>query len=182
MLEGERDTFWLLEYEKLKDEQAGRIRQRDGFINLNIVALALVASYAGADARQSIAWLAIPWISSAFGWAYLANDDKITAIGRYLRRTIEISAASTDSWEHSNKRSTRWAKQQRFGQLIMDLVMFVLPTLLSIAAYASRGPENGQWGAAIVVLVVMELLLSMGVAFFIVAHSPLVSFADDDWG
>ncbi len=106
--------FRFLEYEKLKSEQIERIKQRDAFLNFNIIALALVATYASEDGQRTFAWLSIPWAATILGAAYVANDEKVSAISRYMRDIVsEFEPSYFPSREHSMRRSTRWAVLHR---------------------------------------------------------------------
>ena len=90
----------------LKAEQLERIKQRDTFLNLNIVAVGVVAAIAVQGQRQAAAWLVVPWVTLVLGWAYLSNDDKITAIGQHVRASLDPQAAER-SWEVSDKGRAR---------------------------------------------------------------------------
>lgn len=71
----------LAEYQSVKDEQKARIGFGD---NLLYVTLAAVIA-AAAQAKQPSMLLALPPVCLVLGWTYLVNDEKISAIGLYVR-------------------------------------------------------------------------------------------------
>ncbi len=94
----------LAEYQSVKDEQKARIGFRD---NLLYVTLAVVAAViaAAAQARQTSMLLALPPVCVVLGWTYLVNDEKISAIGRYVRGELTPRlAAVTGAWTSSGGR------------------------------------------------------------------------------
>src|SRR5690242_2433618 len=84
------------EYRTLKAEQLERIKQRDNFLNLNIVAIGVISSVAIQGSRRDVIWLLIPWVTFILGWVYLSNDDKITAIAQHLDNA---QSSSSSLWE-----------------------------------------------------------------------------------
>jgi hypothetical protein len=73
------------EYDKLKDEQIQRIGFRDNMIYVNLIAVGAVAAFAVSDVAYLHVLFVIPWVCFVLGWTYLVNDEKISAIGRYVR-------------------------------------------------------------------------------------------------
>lgn len=74
----------LAEYQSVKDEQKARIGFRDNLLYVTLaVAAAIVA--AAAQTKQASMLLALPPVCIVLGWTYLVNDEKISAIGRYVR-------------------------------------------------------------------------------------------------
>jgi hypothetical protein len=81
-------NVYLHEYNKLKDEQIQRIGFRDNMIYVNLVAVGGAAAFSVSDVARLHVLLVIPWICFVLGWTYLVNDEKISAIGRYVRLTL----------------------------------------------------------------------------------------------
>lgn len=79
-------TVHLQEYEKLKDEQTARIGFRDNLIYVALGVFGGLASFALTDASHMYALLIVPWVCAVLGWTYLVNDEKISAIGAYIRK------------------------------------------------------------------------------------------------
>ena len=132
------------ELKVLKDEQRDRIRARDNLIYSLIVAIAAVAG--GAKFAGSTVALLLPPVALALGWTYLVNDQKVTAIGRYLRtdlapRLSAVVGADVLRWETAHRCDNR--RRQRKGiQLAVDLIVFVVPPATAIGWYWATGPTN----------------------------------------
>lgn len=192
----------LMEYDKLKDESTERIKQRDNFIYLNLVSIGLVVSFAATkDSAQPIGFLAIPWISIGFGWLYLMNDEKVSALARYTKFNLRPRLLDIDpdafGWEVRPKRITtlttpkpagtdgktpmlsRLANVPKTGQLLIDLLMFVTPVPVALAAYGSRSTAVGRWPAYVVVVAVAEAILGIFLLILMVLHSHLIERFED---
>jgi hypothetical protein len=77
----------LEEYKTLKVEQLKRIAVRDHVIYLTIAAVGLLVS-AIDKLPNGLVLLVIPWVSVLLGWTYLMNDQKVSAIGQYIRHDL----------------------------------------------------------------------------------------------
>ncbi|BEK95013.1 hypothetical protein [Nocardia seriolae] len=122
------------EHPTLKSEQLERIKLRDTFLNLNIVALGVVTAV-GLPGQRGGVWLIVPWITTILGWAYLSNDDKVSAIARHLR--LQVSPIDVSgSWETSRKGllplRIRW-----FADVITFTLSFIAPIPAAITLYAT---------------------------------------------
>jgi hypothetical protein len=161
----------LREYEQLKGEQVERIKQRDAFVNLNIVAIGVVAGFLASHSRDSLAWLAVPWIGTAFGWFYVMNDEKVSALQRYFEVELKPRLPPGSlGWETFDRRKTTLRRTHKVGQLILEVTLFVLPTLVSVVAFwTGRGPQ--PWFAS--VLGGIEALGGVALGFVIWAASDL---------
>lgn len=92
-LQGE---IYLAEYKLLKEEQRSRITVRDNLVYATFTALAAVVFFAfGRDPAHPAVLLLLPVVCLVFGWIYLANDTKISDIGRYFR--TELSPKMTNN-------------------------------------------------------------------------------------
>ncbi|NEO10247.1 MAG: hypothetical protein F6K51_33740, partial [Moorea sp. SIO3I8] len=107
---------FMLEYEKLKEEQAQRIGFRDQMIYITLGIFGGILSFALSNKTNSYALLVIPWVCLILGWTYLVNDEKISAIGKYLRLTltekIKAQTGHTDlesifGWEIAHRSDRR---------------------------------------------------------------------------
>lgn len=174
----EREVL-LAEYQAMKIETVERIKQRDGFINLNIVAAALIVGFAGSDPSKAAAWLALPWSSLCFGWAYLANDEKVSGLSKYFEMSVarKLGPGSL-GWESSPKRATNLKRLHKSVQLFVDLLQFVVPTAAAIVAYGSIAAN--PWRLPMLVLVVGEAVLATLLGAMFVAHSHLTHRFDVD--
>ena len=79
---------FLLEYEKLKEEQLKRIEFRDQMIYITLGIFGSILSFALSNKTNLYALLVIPWVCLILGWTYIVNDEKISAIGKYIRLTL----------------------------------------------------------------------------------------------
>ena len=143
------------EYTTLKSEQLDRIKQRDGFLNLNVVAVGIVVAIAVRTDGSTSAWLLIPWITTIMGWAYLSNDDKVSAIARHIRAAPPTTGA-LHSWEVGPK-GLLPVPVRRYADILIYLLSFAFPTPAAIILYAN----NHAWSFATVLLATLEVLLSV---------------------
>ncbi|MEV6962929.1 hypothetical protein AB0M97_27955 [Streptomyces sp. NPDC051207] len=170
----------LAEYQTVKDEQKARIGFRD---NLLYVTLAVVAAViaAAAQAKQPAMLLALPPVCLVLGWTYLVNDEKITAIGHYVRdelgpRLARLASADgsfpTFGWEAYHRGDTRRRSRKRI-QAVIDLTAFCgVPLAALVVFWAS---EEG--GALLVALSVLEALAvaGLGIQVLLYARAPRAS-------
>jgi len=133
----------LAEYDKIKDEQLKRISFRDNMIYVNLIVLGSIISYAVYNEARYHALLIIPWSSFILGWMYLVNDEKVSALGRYIRHDLsktilnEVKFENPDTifgWEIAHRSDAR-RTTRKYIQLFVDLLTFVFPGLLVVTAY-----------------------------------------------
>jgi hypothetical protein len=149
------------EYGALKAEQIERIKQRDTFLNLNIIAVGLIGTLAAQARGLGQIWLLIPWVTFILGWAYLINDDKVSAIGAHIRRAMGRDEASLE-WESSEKGFLSAAKRQ-VGEIAVFLTSFVLPTAPALGLFLADIPR-GTLGALLLLAAAGELILTVWLA------------------
>lgn len=118
----------------LRAEQLERIKQRDGFLNLNVVAVGTVGAISLSSPGRLPAILLIPWATAILGWAYVANDDKVTALGRHLYGILPAHQQA-QSWEAGTKGYLPGAVR-RSAEVIVFFLSFVVPTPASILIFA----------------------------------------------
>lgn len=82
----------LHEFDKIKVEQAARIAFRDNLVYVTLVSYGAVMAFAAKD--NHLALLILPWVSVVLGWGYLVNDEKVSAIGRYVRLSLSARIAA----------------------------------------------------------------------------------------
>jgi hypothetical protein len=155
---------WAQEYERLKEEQAQRIATRDNLVYATLVSIAgvILAMY---QTQNLDLLLLLPPGCVLLGWTYLVNDEKISAIGRYIRVDLAPRmAALLDAeqpvygWEVAHRSDNR-RRTRKAMQLFVDLMTFCLP---AAGAIVTRCLITGlsPFGVAIVVaegLVVLAL-------------------------
>ncbi|MFJ4771331.1 hypothetical protein ACIP88_19845 [Streptomyces uncialis] len=139
----------LGEYEALKAEQSARIAARDNLMYATLAALAATtAAIVSTAARQELVLL-LPPVCIVLGWTYLVNDEKISAIGRYLRTDLRpalAAAAGADiaevlRWETAHREEHRSSVGKHL-QLAVDLLMFVVPALVAVTVHWVTGPAH----------------------------------------
>jgi hypothetical protein len=134
---------YLQEYDKLKDEQTQRIGFRDNLLYVTLGVFGAVISFAVSNKANYYALLVIPWVCLILGWNYLVNDEKITAIGRYIRLTlvekIKENTGHTEiesilGWEIAHRSDNR-RRRRKIEQLIIDQITFVLSGIFALLAF-----------------------------------------------
>ncbi|MFD7691152.1 hypothetical protein [Streptomyces sp. NPDC059781] len=164
----------LAEYQTVKDEQKARIGFRD---NLLYVTLAVVAAViaAAAQAKQPSMLLALPPVCVVLGWTYLVNDEKISAIGRYVRDDLgprlaalaaNGSGFTTFGWEAYHRSDTRRRSRKRI-QTVIDLTAFCAVPLAALVVFW----VNGDGGGLMVTLSVLEALAVAGLGSQVVWYA-----------
>ncbi|MGW5848952.1 hypothetical protein ACWFQ8_13550 [Streptomyces sp. NPDC055254] len=170
------EQLLLLEYDRLKDEQRARIGFRDNLL------YATLASVAGilvlhVQSKTPATLLLLPPITVLLGWTYLVNDEKISAIGRYVRTRIAPRFATGGEggqevfgWEVAHRDDPRRRSRKRL-QLAVDLLCFCGPPIGAVAAYWTAGRTSPVLAA----VSVAELLATVLLAWQIVAYADLTA-------
>ncbi|GHG97964.1 hypothetical protein [Streptomyces lanatus] len=164
----------LAEYQSVKDEQKARIGFRD---NLLYVTLAVVAAViaAAAQAKQPSMLLALPPVCVVLGWTYLVNDQKISAIGAYVREELGPRLAALAQpgggfeafgWETAHRGDARRGSRKAV-QLVVDLLAFCGVPLAALVLFW----VDGGSGAMLVVLSVGEAVAVGGLAWQVVWYA-----------
>jgi hypothetical protein len=108
--------IYLREYEQLKREQIQRIGFRDNLLYVTLGLYGVVLGFIWGEGTHPYALLVLPWVSLVLGWNYLINDQKISAIGHYIRchliRRIEEVSRTSDltsifHWEVAHRSDHR---------------------------------------------------------------------------
>ena len=168
--------IFLKEYDKLKSEQAQRIGFRDNLLYVTLALFGTVGSFALSNPSNYYALLLIPWISLILGWTYVVNDEKISAIGRYIRHKLTDKIKEETGyddietlfgWEIAH-RNDEHRKRRKVEQLIVDEITFVFSGVIALLAFwflVSQPP------LAVIILSGLELLLLivLGIEIFIYA-------------
>lgn len=123
------EQLLVLEYEHIKDEQKSRIGFRDNLLYATLASMAGVVALS-IDPETRAALLLLPPVSLLLGWTYLINDEKISAIGRYIREQIGPRLAVLQSdrekvfgWESAHRSDPRRTVRKQI-QLGVDLIAF----------------------------------------------------------
>ena len=145
----------LQEYTSLKSEQGARIGFRDNLLYTTIAAVGAIASvalggFSSGSGPIRHAFLLVPWVTAILGWTYLVNDEKITAIRRYIDTSLapRLEELMGDTykdfafgWEHFH-RSDIYRKDRKGVQLAIDLWTFVVSGIGAVGAFLIRALQN----------------------------------------
>lgn len=164
-----------MEYEALKAEQKSRIALRDRLMYVALAALTATLTLAVQPAGGLHLLLLLPLVCVVLGWTYLANDQKISAIGGYLRRYLTPALAATGgragevlAWESVHRRDPL-RRLDKFMQLIVDLLIFVVPSLLSTVLYWAAADVR----ADLLTVSIIEALVTLGFAARVIVAADL---------
>ena len=155
----------LAEYKQIKTEQSARIGTRDNLIYAMILATAgtLTISH---SAHSAAYLLLVPAVGFVLGWTYVANDQMITAIGRYFRNHPALPGLG---WETDCRHSVVRRNQRKAIQLAVDLTTFCAPGLVALVAFwTAPGASPLLLAASAVEAIAVGVL-----AWQVVAYSPL---------
>lgn len=160
------------EYRILKAEQSMRIGFRDNLLYVTLGIFGAIASFALTNANNYSAFLVIPWVCLVMGWTYLINDEKISAIGRYVRYDLEkrvgaLIGGSADEkylfgWETAHRDDPR-RKRRKYTQLFIDQVTFVISGLVALVVFWLSPAPKDYIFAVILSVVEAILLIVLGV-------------------
>lgn len=159
-------VLWALEYERLKEEQAQRISTRDNLMYATLVSIAGVII--GMDQTGNFdLLLLLPPGCVVLGWTYLVNDEKISAIGRYIRNDlgprlgecVEAGHQPIYGWEVAH-RSDRRRRSRKATQLVIDLMTFCLPGLGALVIRCAAPPVTTVTTVIVAAEAVMVLFLA----------------------
>jgi hypothetical protein len=165
--ENQQINIHLAEYQKLKDEQIARIGFRDNLIYATLIAVGGILSYALSNPTNSRAVLVLPLATVALGWTYLINDEKISALGRYVRNNLaqrvggSISVATEEifGWERitSGDKGRLWRK---IVQFVVNEALFVGSGFVALSTYLTteRNIPGLFWIVTLVEMVFLGVL------------------------
>ncbi|MER6162140.1 hypothetical protein ABT147_42735 [Streptomyces sp. NPDC001868] len=161
----------LAEYQIVKDEQKTRIGFRDNLLYVTLTVLAAVIA-ATAQARQPAMLLALPPVCVVLGWTYLVNDEKISAIGAYVRgdlgpRLARLAGAErVFDWEVEHRADSR-RRSRKAIQCGIDLLAFCVVPFAGLAVYW----VSGETSPGLVALSVAEALTIVGLGTQVVLYA-----------
>ncbi|MGA4727262.1 hypothetical protein ACPB67_07600 [Micromonospora taraxaci] len=169
-------SLLVLEYERLKEEQKVRIGFRDNLLYVTLAAMAAIIGATLQTRGHANLLLLLPPAAVALGWTYLVNDEKISAIGRYVRHHLAPSLAEMAvgdaklifAWETAHRRDRR-RQSRKYIQLMADLMVFCFSPLTAITVYFSLGP----WRIPFVAVALAEIVLVIVLAAQIVTYADL---------
>ena len=166
----------LSEYNSLKAEQVSRIGFRDNLLYATLGAFGALLSFSLLDATHLYALLVVPWVSIVLGWTYLVNDEKISAIGRYIRTSLTPLVREKYAldkgvfqWEPYHRSDGR-RRLRKITQHAIDQATYIGSSLASIVAFVMLVEPKS---AMVNVLLVTECAatLFLGFKFFLYADT-----------
>lgn len=165
----------LAEYEQLKQEQRTRIGFRDNLVYATLASVAAIVAAVFSPRGSTAVLLATPPVCIVLGWTYLANDEKVSAIGRYLRDDLarriagrsSLPAGEIFAWETAHRADRRRASRKR-TQLAVDVIAFCGTAAAALTFYWVLGP----YSPALLVLSIAELVA------VVVLSTQFVRYAD----
>ncbi|MFF0262977.1 hypothetical protein ACFYR2_29680 [Streptomyces microflavus] len=133
----------LAEYDRLKEEQKTRIGFRDNLLYFTLAAATAIVAITVQSGQPQLL-LSIPAICLILGWTYLVNDEKISAIGCYVRDRLGPRLGGLTSahsavfgWE-TYHRSVAGRTVRKRLQTAVDLFAYlVLPMVCTTAFWCS---------------------------------------------
>lgn len=163
----------LAEYQTIKDEQKTRIGFRDNLLYVTLTVVAAVIA-AAAQARQTAMLLALPPVCVVLGWTYLVNDQKISAIGAYVREelgprlaeTVRVRGSEVFRWEVAHRGDARRVSRKA-AQCVVDLLAFCVVPLSALTVYWAGDDVS----AGLAVLSVLEAVSVAGLGVYIVQYA-----------
>ncbi|MDT0529768.1 hypothetical protein RM555_12295 [Micromonospora sp. DSM 115977] len=138
----------LLEYQHLKDEQKNRVTFRDNLVYATLASMAAVVAATLSSKNHADLLLLLPPVSVLLGWTYLVNDEKISAIGSYIREDLAPRLAHLTGggepvfrWEFTH-RSDHRRRSRKWLQLVVDVSTFCAPPLAAVAIFLTYGSRE----------------------------------------
>jgi len=164
-----------IEYEQLKQEQRNRIGVRDNLIYATLGSMAVVIAAALQAKGPANLLLMLPPVTIVLGWTYLVNDEKVSAIGRYIRTELapRLAVLTGDGeqvfgWEAAHRTGARRLSRKAL-QLTVDLGTFGVPALAAIVVFWVNGPLT----PAFLIVSIVEAVAVGLLAWQIVLHADL---------
>jgi len=168
--------IYLTEYEKLKEEQIHRMSFRDNLIYATLIAITAVVSIVADDITRIPVLLVLPMVCITLGWTYLANDEKVSAMGRYIRTTfsdelqklVPGSKPTLFGWEIANRLDKRRGSRKVI-QFFVDEFVFVLPGIIAILIFWQNAANN---------LLLLRWVAGMELLFLLILGLQIFSYAE----
>ncbi|WP_333775383.1 hypothetical protein [Streptomyces sp. IBSBF 3136] len=138
------EQLLILEYQQLKDEQRSRIGFRDNLLYATLASMAAVVIAATQAGRTALV-LMLPAACLVLGWTYLVNDEKVSAIGRYVREELgprlggATDAGVVFGWESAH-RGGRRRHVRKVLQLVVDVSTFCGTAAAALVVYWCAAP------------------------------------------
>jgi len=178
----------LLEFEKLKDEQIGRLTYRDTlfYFTLVIIGGGLATVYSKAEA--AVILLALPFAIFIAGVSHITCDRRIEDIGIYIRDYLTKTVAEKSgtppekvfAWEYYFP-STSWHSVRKLLQFVANFLLYAGAGIVSLLLFlnmrkcgVARLPASERcfWWIGMALMVCMAILV-LASTFFKWTHRNL---------
>jgi hypothetical protein len=168
--------IYLIEYEKLKQEQIQRISIRDNLIYANLIAITGVVSVVVSDIARIPVLLVLPIVCITLGWTYLTNDAKISASGRYIRtifsdkvrKLIQSDDPALFGWEIATRLDKR-RRGRKIIQFFVDEFVFIIPGIIAILIF---------WQSTSATLLLLKWIAGIEALFLFTLGLQILSYAE----
>lgn len=173
--------LFIAEYEQIKEEQRARIGFRDNLLYATLASMAAIIAATLQTGGHTELLLLIPPVSVLLGWTYLVNDEKISAIGQYVREELapQLAALAHGSnegqrrvrvfgWEVTH-RSDRRRTSRKYLQLAVDLLTFCAAPIAAVLVFW----VVGRCPAPLIVVSVLEVAAVTVLALQLVWYADL---------
>jgi hypothetical protein len=169
------DKLFLVEYERIKDEQRTRIGFRDNLVYATLASIAAVIAATINAHGQANLLLLIPPVCVLLGWTYLVNDEKVSAAGQYIRTelvprlsTLVPDGTAVFAWESFHRSDPR-RRARKVLQLVVDLSMFCVAPVAALVVFWITGTQI----VTLLVVSLAEVVIVAALAAHIVLYSDL---------
>ncbi|MFE7134013.1 hypothetical protein ACFVIM_24460 [Streptomyces sp. NPDC057638] len=168
----------LAEYHQIKEEQKTRIGFRDNLLYVTLAAtIGTLVAALQAGRHAPLLLLLLPVAVTALGWTYLVNDNKISAMGRYIRtslgprmNTLTQLPLMTFGWEHFHREDGR-RTQRRSIQCAVDLAVFTgIPAVALIACWFKSGDSTPMLVASVIEAAAVATLATQIISYTRASH------------
>ncbi|SCG14827.1 hypothetical protein GA0070610_1045 [Micromonospora echinofusca] len=170
----------LVEYQHLKDEQKNRVTFRDNLVYATLASMAAVVAATLSSKNHTDLLLLLPPVSVLLGWTYLVNDEKISAIGTYIREDLAPRLGHLTGeeepvfrWELTH-RSDQRRRTRKLLQLIVDVSTFCGPPLAAVAISLTYGSRETVLVAASIIEIVAVGVLAAQIISYADLRGPAV--------
>jgi hypothetical protein len=168
----------VVEYEQVKEEQRARIGFRDNLLYATLASMAAIITFSFQNHGQPELLLLLPPASALLGWAYLVNDEKISAIGRYVHQDLGPRLADLApgrprvfGWETAHRDDRRRISRKRL-QLAADLLLFSVAPIADLIVYWCSEPVRAVLMTVSVAEVALVAVLAVQIVLYADLHRP----------
>jgi hypothetical protein len=165
-------SLLALEYEQLKEEQRLRIGTRDNLLYATLGSHAVIAAGTVQTGNPLLLLLVAP-VCLVLGWTYVVNDNRITAIARYIETVLVPALAQRAepglpvlAWERAH-RTGPGRRGRKVWQASVDLLTFVVSAVVALVVMGMSRPLS----PTVTAVAGLELAAGGLLAFQILAHT-----------